>query len=354
MDSGSSNGRIVWRWIVAWIPFAILWAGFSLLSFEVTPRTAALSGINAIGWAALLSAGVVGFTGRLPWPAQVKPGFYLAHVAAGVAFAALWLVLSATTGTLIFGGSVSEIPDAIMSFITWRLLTGLWLYGLVAGVSYAVRIRDALGRQERAAAEARTLAVQAQLDGLRARLNPHFFFNALNALSGLIHQDPDGADDALDRIGRLLRRALATEGTQPVTLAAEWDFTREYLDLERLRLGGRLEVSEAMDPGTLDCLVPAFTLQPLVENAVLHAVAPRVSGGLISVSSAREDGRLVLTVRDDGPGVPAQPTPEGHGLDLLARRLEALYGASSRVRLKESPGGGCTVTVDLPAQEASE
>jgi LytS/YehU family sensor histidine kinase len=265
----------------------------------------------------------------------------------------LWLLLSTITGLLMAGEPLTSLIEDMAPFLEWRLLTGLWLYGLVAGVAYAIRIRQALAEQQRAAAEARALAVQAQLDSLRARLNPHFLFNALHALSGLIHQDPARADDALERIGTLLRRTLATDGVRPVPLRDEWDFASEYLDLERLRLGDRLTLATSIAADTEDCLIPSFTIQPLVENAVQHAVAPRLEGATITVETSRANGRLRIRVSDDGPGLGTHHAEsDGHGLDLLRRRLSAFYGDRARLTLTERRAAGCDAVVELPAQDA--
>lgn len=340
--------------VLAWAPFAALWSLLTILTFDTPPIQAVRIGVNSIGWAAVLGAGVWYLTGRLPWPARVRPTFYLVHVFLGLTFSGLWLLLSTTTGLLMAGDSLGALVENMTPFIEWRLLTGLWLYGLVAGVGYAIRIRQALVDEQRAAAEANALAVQAQLDSLRARLNPHFFFNALHALSGLIHRDPAQADDALDRIGQLLRRTLATDGVSPVTVEEEWQFASEYLDLERLRLGERLRLDNSIAADARLCLVPSFTIQPLVENAVLHAIAPRIGGGSVNVEVCRSNGRLTIRVSDDGPGL-TTPSDEvtGHGLDLLRRRLDAFYGDDARLSIGTRGEGGCEAVVELPARETS-
>jgi len=352
--SSAGRARLLFWVALAWAPFALLWGLFNVLSFGARPAQALITGFNAIGWAAILGLGVWWVTGRLSWPASVRPSFYLAHVALALVYSSLWSVFGTFTALLLTREELAQFYEVLTAYISWRMLAGVWLYGLIAGVGYALRIREALVRQERAAIRAEALAVQAKLDALRARLDPHFFFNALNTLSGLIHRDPGEADDALDRIGQLLRRTLAADGTSPVPLADEWSFALEYLELERLRLGDRLRFEAAIDPATDRCLVPTFTIQPLVENAVRHAIAPRLAGGTLRVSAVRNDGRVRVEVHDDGPGPgPANGVPgTGQGLDLLRRRLEALYGGAARLTLETEPGGGTCATVELPAQEA--
>jgi len=347
-----SRTRVVLLMALAWAPFAVLWALFNIISFGAHPGIALLGGFTTIGSAALLSIGVWSMTRRVPWPSHVHPRFYVAHVAAALLYAFGWIVLSIAANSVVYGEPISAFLENTKAILTWRMLTGVWLYGMIAGVAYVIRMREVLRRQEQEAIRAQALASEAQLEALRARLNPHFFFNALHALSGLIHRDPDKADDALDRIGALLRRSLAADASRLVPLSEEWEFTSDYLDLERLRLGERLRVGAAIADEARACLVPPFTLQPVVENAVLHAVAPAAAGATIAVSAERRDGRLRLVVEDDGPGEEAAPTGrEGHGLDLLRRRLEAHYGARASLEAGAAPAGGWRVAIELPAEE---
>ncbi len=164
-----------------------------------------------------------------------------------------------------------------------------------------------------------------KLEALRSQLNPHFILNTFHALIGLVRREPAVAEAALERLGDLLRYSLRIqrESLDEMTLRDEWSFVQSYLDLERLRLGDRLRVSFEAAAATLDCLVPSFALQTLVENAIRHAIAPRAEGGHLAVSAHQVDGRLRIEVEDDGPGDSAQPPAESHrlGLRLLQEPL---------------------------------
>jgi sensor histidine kinase YesM len=197
------------------------------------------------------------------------------------------------------------------------------------------------------------LAERAQLAALRARLNPHFLFNALHTVSSLVATDPAAADDAIERLGNLLRYAL-DESTDEIPLEREWAFTRDYLSFERLRLGDRLRVREAIDADARSTDVPLLVLQPLVENAVRHAVAVSPGGGTIQISAHVEHGTLRLSVEDDGPGGdrPGIESSRGLGLRALKRRLDVRYGAQARVDIRTAPGAGFAVTVVLPAERS--
>jgi sensor histidine kinase YesM len=238
------------------------------------------------------------------------------------------------------------------SWVVFEVVIYTWLYGLVAGVSYTVHTQRQLGDQQLAAARAQASAREAQLRALRAQLNPHFLFNALHSLSSLVRHDTAAAEQALERLGQLLRYALDDRVGEDVALAEEWDFARHYLDLEALRLGKRLRVSVDLQPEALDCVVPPFLIQPLVENAVRHGISPRPQGGCVSVRAHIEDGRLVLRVSDDGVGAArdALEDAEGLGLRALRLRLEARFNGASGMRFDTTPGAGFAATVTLPAQ----
>src|SRR5262249_49011133 len=145
---------------------------------------------------------------------------------------------------------------------------------------------------------------EARLQSLRSQLQPHFLFNALNTMSSLTETDPKTARRLMEQLGRLLRMSLRHAATPLVTLAEELTFLDDYLAIESVRFEGLISVWVRAEDKTLDALVPSFLLQPLVENAIRHGVGPRLSGGRIAVTAAREGTRLLLRVTDDGLGLP--------------------------------------------------
>ena len=203
--------------------------------------------------------------------------------------------------------------------------------------------------ERRNALRAEAAASRAQLGALRAQLNPHFLFNALHSLAALVRHDAGRAEEALERLGGLLRYALDEAGDR-VPLQQEWDFVRDYLQLEQLRLGDRLRVEESFDAEARGALVPPFTLQPLVENAIRHGVARVPEGGRVRVTARVRDGRLTLRVEDDGPGcAPAEwISAPGLGLRSLRERLAASYAGDARFDVATSPGAGFAASVELP------
>jgi LytS/YehU family sensor histidine kinase len=190
------------------------------------------------------------------------------------------------------------------------------------------------------------------------QLNPHFLFNALNAVSALADDDPVAVRRIIARLSALLRRVLDSNATQEVSLRDELTSLRDYLSIQKIRFGDGLDVAEEIEPEALPALVPAFILQPLAENAVEHAAARRISGVALIVLRARYDqhaGRVIITVSDNGPGTDGvtasvQSEHTGIGLRNIRERLEAHYGAAASLTLRQSAEGGTDAEVTLPYQ----
>jgi LytS/YehU family sensor histidine kinase len=281
---------------------------------------------------------------RLSWPAGARSRFFAAHFGLLVAFvlasAAGWAVLVGFDSLLFSGLFRVRIEPRVVPF---RVLTDLLIYGTLTGLSYAWHNAAASREQAARAARAEALRARAELEALRSQLNPHFILNTFHALVGLVRREPAVAEEALERLGDLLRYSLRIqhEGLDEVTLRDEWSFVQAYLDLERLRLGDRLRVRFDAAEGTLDRLVPSFALQTLVENAIRHAIAPRAEGGRLAISARRVQGRLQILVEDEGPGASPGPPGESHGvgLRLLRERLAALYEDQASLSLYAAAGG---------------
>jgi sensor histidine kinase YesM len=188
----------------------------------------------------------------------------------------------------------------------------------------------------------------AKLSALQSQLNPHFLFNALNAVSALMYRDVEAADAMLARIGELLRLTLAADGSHEIRLSEELELLERYLDIERIRFAERLAITVDVPDSALEVHVPPFALQPLVENAIRHGVARRSEGGKVLVSARRVDGRLQLRVVDDGPGLPAEKVREGIGLRNTRDRLQQLYGTSQQLAFRKPDAGGLEVLMELP------
>ena len=194
---------------------------------------------------------------------------------------------------------------------------------------------------------------QAELQILKMQLHPHFFFNTLNALSALIYRSPKDADRMITQLGDLFRFALRKDKAQEVSLAEELDFLKAFVQIHQTLMGKRLQVEWKIEPDTLSALVPNLIFQPLVENSIQHGIAPLERGGRIEVCATRENGQLVLQVRDSGQGLAMRETQNsvGVGLANTRARLKNLYGAAHRFEIDAVPGAGTVVSIELPFQE---
>ena len=238
-------------------------------------------------------------------------------------------------------------------FSRFSFLYDFVVYMVVLGVglarNYIVRNRARLDEARRLQAEAAELHAQladARLNALRTQLNPHFLFNTLNAISTLAEEDPRGVRRMIARLSDLLRHTLEGD-EQEIPLARELELLQRYLDIMEVRFQDKLEVSIETAASLDDALVPNLVLQPLVENAFRHGLALMQTVGRVAVRVVRDDGDLVLTVRDNGRG-PANPVHEGVGLTNTRARLTQLYGERQRLSLTAAEGGGALVEVRLP------
>jgi signal transduction histidine kinase len=324
---------------LAWIVYA---AGF---------RAAAFPWFDAVGAAGahVLPGALVGW---LAWRMQAWTGNLppLRTAAAHALFAggtsALWLVLMLAVTAMAKPADVAAIAGRTAQP---TILSGLVLYATIAFVHALVAARERVALREAALAKA-------ELTALRARVEPHFLYNALEAVAGLVRSDPRRAEDAIGRLGRLLRGLLehseAEEADAPVPLAEELGFVRDYLAIEALRMGPRLRVVERIEPGVGSLAVPRLLLQPLVENAIQHGLAHRRRGGTIALTARREGGSLVLGVADDGHGAEeGRVRAGGTGLALLRRRLELHGGGRARFDVAATPGHGVSIRIEIPAVE---
>jgi two-component system LytT family sensor kinase len=230
--------------------------------------------------------------------------------------------------------------------LDWTLMT----YSAIAGLSYALGYqRESQARAVKTANLEARLA-EARLKTLEAELHPHFLFNTLHAISTLIHVQPDAADRMISRLSDLLRITFARSGAARVPLQEELEFLQKYLEIEETRFQDRLSVSYDIDPDTLDAEVPRMILQPLVENAIKHGVAPRNAPGRIRIVAARDGESLRLEVSDNGVGLSGSARAKLHGgvgLSNTRDRLECLYGPGHELLFMEA-GEGLTVQMRFP------
>jgi signal transduction histidine kinase len=313
------------RRILTWLLIVVAWLAFAALETTFNYSFAKSSGMSAtwwsIGrrlfvayllWGAILTPLVLWFCALLPidrqnWKVRV-PVHALAMIGAAASNALLRLpfhhfVYPNAPGHVclkMFGNYfLANFPDDVVN------------YSMVAVIYHVVRYYRHYRDRELRASLLQVQLTRAQLETLRAQLQPHFLFNTLHAISALMHENIHAADSMLARLSDLLRMTLENGEVQEVSLKSELDFVEGYLDIERTRFLDRLNVVWHVAPDALDCAIPNMLLQPLVENAVRHGIARKSTPGTIIISAERRDGWLDLRVSDDGPGL--EPEAAGPG-----------------------------------------
>ena len=284
----------------------------------------------------------------------------LLHLAMGLVIAVAVDVCSHYLRHHVIVGVRGRQPTFDPLFVVTRLwfLDELITYFavLAAGMArdYFLRYRARLEETTLLRAEAVRLEAElseARLQALRMQVNPHFLFNTLHAVSSLVERDPQGVRRMIARLSELLRYTLERSNTQEVAMRQELAFLRGYLEIQRIRFQGHLEVAETIDPEVLDALVPSLILQPIVENAVKHGVSKTEGVGRIEIVARREGELLHLVVTDNGPGFDGAGPPSfdrGVGLRNTRARLEGLYGTAQELAFRPLPGGGLAAHITLP------
>lgn len=266
------------------------------------------------------------------------------------------------------GGTPSP-PDPLEILMSAEFVDELVPYVVILGVGLgrAAYLRSRARRKEamkleQEAKQLRSQLTEARLESLRMQINPHFFHNTLHTISTMAGRDPDGVRRATARLSDLMRHVLSTSDKQEIALEEELDVLQSYLDIQKLRLDDRLDVTIEIEPEARRALVPTLLLQPLAENAVKHGFEGNDETGHLQIRAAREENTLVLEVSDDGSGLAeSSPILEGRGnpselrtadgslgLENIAERLNGLYGDAASLAFEESDGGGLRVLVQLP------
>ncbi|MEW5975242.1 MAG: histidine kinase [Acidobacteriota bacterium] len=312
------------------LPDWYLWAGLSLLIYWLARRFRFEKG----RWKSSLAI-------HLPASFAVA----LAHLALAVTSLFVFVIDSSQ-------GSQTWIRLFRFNFALtfhWNVMTYWSVLGLCYGLDFYHRFKD----RELAAARLESRLAQAQLAALKMQLHPHFLFNTLHSISALLHKDLELADRMIARLGDFLRLTLDHSRRQEVTLQEELNFLTCYLEIERIRFGGRLTILYEVDPATREALVPNLLLQPIAENAIRHGISPRSEPGRIVIRSERAGALLRLQIIDDGPGLRSRPSgggdiSEGLGLANTRERLRQVYGNQYDFHLRDGPEKGLTVTIEIP------
>jgi len=248
------------------------------------------------------------------------------------------------------GFALSLAP--IQRALRWGIAAQMILYWAIVGANRAVHYYARYQERAVRAVELEKLLVESQLQGLRMQLEPHFLFNALNTISAHVESDPRAARRMIEELGELLRCSLESHDQQEVRLSQELALLNHYLAIQRARFEDRLRIDVDIPAEMLDARVPSQLLQPLVENALRHGLAPRAEGGRVWIEATRDRNDLRIRVIDDGVGLPAGQVPRaaaGRGLSITRQRLACLYpGGRARLDIRNGSESGAVVEITIP------
>lgn len=361
MPDPTTPGRTVLRFagIAAfWTLVGLAFAGQFYLSSTLLGRS--ISWGQAIGYAlgdwyvwAVLSIPILLLARRFP-PEGAHPWRTAAiHLAAALVCSLVYVLLRSLVG-VAHGRLIGEpvtIAEVFQPLLVKTYPFNLLIYGVIVAVSHALDYYRKYHERTVHALELEKHLTEARLQSLLRQLKPHFLFNTLNGIASLMHSDVHAADRMLVRLSELLRLTMSHPGQPRARLHEEVAFLEKYLEIERIRFRDRLAVSFDIAPDTLECEVPSLILQPLVENAIRHGIEPQARPGRVEIAARREAGRLVLSVRDNGGGLPpGGPAREGIGLANTRARLRELYGDNHEFTLANRPAtGGLEVRILIPA-----
>lgn len=282
---------------------------------------------------------------HLPWRTATI------HLGAALGFALAYVVIRALVGEAqsVFSGEETTFGEIFRPLFVKTFPFNLLIYGVIVSVSHALDYYRKYHERTVQTLELEKHLTEARLQSLLRQLKPHFLFNTLNGIASLMYSDLPAAERMLVRLSELLRHTMAQTGAPLAPLRTEIAFLERYLEIERIRFRDRLSVSFEIDPATIDAQVPSLILQPLVENAIRHGIEPQMRSGHITLRSTRQGDNLVLSVSDNGGGMPAGGFKrEGIGLGNSRARLNELYGDRQRFELTNQPEGGLCVRLTIP------
>ncbi len=347
-DNEMSVGRYLALWTAVALVFAV--QGFLqdvLLDGHVWALTDYLrwSMVQWYTWAGL-APWVFRIARRHPLPMPFRARALGFHILAGSAITWLALIIGAAVSTLFEPGSFGT---QLGYFVGRHFAIGLLTYGALVTIQHSLHHRAEQARRALEASELAAELAKSRLQVLKTQLQPHFLFNTLHAIVTLLDEDTLSAEDMLLRLSELLRAFLEDYDGQEISLRRELELLDLYLGIQRRRYGDRLETRIHVEPGILDAAVPSLLLQPLVENAIRHGIGQRVGSDRIEVDARRDNGQLVIDVRNHNSELDS-PAKDGHGIGLSnARlRLRELYGEQAELRLDMLWPQGVACRIRLP------
>ena len=360
MKTSATPSTNSWRYVVlAWLALALFDATQTVVSMRAMGMHHAwvtLFIVTTASWAVwvLVTPEVLALLQRFRLPSrEVAP--WVVHAAACLAIGTLWAawgaLLEHATNPLAYAAGPDAFADLWRAKFLGNLVGDVILYGAIVALSVTLDAHKRLAQQQAASARLAELLAQTQLAALRLQVEPHFIFNSLNAVTGLIREEKNSVAIAMiAALGDLLRRVTDQSDRQFVALEEEIAFLRKYLDIQQMRFAERLRYQLDIPDELMKAQVPDFILQPLVENAIKHGIAKRARGGELTVVATRDGAALTLCVYNDGPLLPGQ-IREGVGVANARQRLLALYGNAQAMTLQNRVDTGVLATITLPYRE---
>ncbi|MCI0417043.1 histidine kinase, partial [bacterium] len=348
-------GIIIGTWTALAIYFSLMKASHYIMNREPIPWAELL--LNATTWYlwALLTPFIIGVTRKYP----LRRGVLLRNgIVLLLANAAVWFYTGFGFALITWLASLAEknfFNVVKMIFTGYPFSVDFLVYWTAVALISASRYRRHYVFGQSRASKLNAQLARAQLQALKMQLHPHFLFNTLNSLSELMQEDIRAAEKMLAHLEHFLRLTVNNSEAQEVPFEQELEFLKCYLAIENVRFQDRLTIHMDIEPQVLSVAVPNLLLQPIVENAIRHGIAPRSTPGKIEIQAKRINGILHVRVQDNGPGLTddqrkTAPLKKGLGLSNTRERLQQLYGKGHRFELKNAPEGGLVVTVEIPDQ----
>ena len=366
------SGRMKWILVLCgWTIVALLFAAQQIVVEKVQggPVNWAIEGALELVWWYVWAACtplVIGLAKRFPLTGPRLARHIALHTIVSLMMAPLASVTQyfLSLGLLRFAFHITgpDVHRFISSFgvgVLFMSFTGILTYWLVVGLYQSMHFYQVAMERQTIAAQLQTIAAQletqlshAELENLKSQLHPHFLFNSLHTIGILMQEDVDAAGHLLVSLGDLLRMALERRENE-ITLESELEFVGKYLEIEQTRFHDRLKVHMDIPPDLLGVYVPSLALQPLVENAIKHGISVDSTASRLEIAAQRQNGRVWLCVRDDGPGpAPGSRLRFGVGLTNVQSRLKQLYGDEASLELTGADGRGCEAIITIPLRSS--
>jgi two-component system LytT family sensor kinase len=349
------------RWLYllgGWTAVALILTSAMYLLFPFSRQRFSL--VNELSWELtialiwiLSTPFVLNLARRIPIEGEKKIRNGIAHIALSIGISSLQCALHGITLALIRGNFNDITFSSIMPSFYYNIDKMIMIYWVIILFSYARDYYERYREKELRTAQLEAQLSRARLEALKMQLHPHFLFNTLNALTALVHKDPDKAEKMIVRLSDLLRLTLENSVEPFIPLHEEIEFLARYLEIEEIRYSDQLSVHIDVSPGAGKAIVPNLLLQPIVENAVKHGVSKIRSAGTIDIRGRRSNGRLVLSVYDNGPGLKNNP-PSGIGLTNTRERLRQIYGGEGRLELRPNTPDGLCAEISIPFTSAKK